>query len=295
MIVHSDYAISEQSGQGPHQRAGMIGSIRNGEDRHEAVRLVKDGLPVGVFVRGVAVVAVDGAHPSATDAIYRMKGERRANKPIAALLPTATLVSLVDSEKIPAELRSIFLDPRELESRLGTLSSVRVPIRRQAAASLPPSLAPQSEDGIYWLQSWVPDQTSPGSLLVREFQEQGVILPGVTSMNTSGDPEIVDQAEAIAFCAARGVRFFLGDPQAQSRVRGSFPILQVDPDGIHVVRQGHFSSELFQRLLDGAALDESHAIAAKYPLLPTDSLASITSPYQLHDRLVALVDGIASH
>lgn len=284
MFVPRNYVLSTQS-------VPVVGSIREREHRHEAVGLVKDGFPVGIYVRGVAVVIVDAAHPRATDVIYRAKGERRTGKPMATLLPTETLVRLVDPERIPGELHHIFLDPQELESRLGALSSIRIPLRRDAVAYLPSGIAPKSDDGIYWLQSWVPDRTSPGGALVQELQEQQVMWPGVTSMNASGDPEIVDQGEALSFSAARGVPLFLGDPQAGSRVRGSFPILQVGPDGIHVIREGHFSARMFRRLLDGAAVDASLAKGPKYPLVETDSLDAITSPYRLHDRLIMLLDG----
>jgi tRNA A37 threonylcarbamoyladenosine synthetase subunit TsaC/SUA5/YrdC len=294
MFISKSYPVSKRRGIALENRAGVIGSIRKGEDRHEAVRLIKEGFPVGIFVRSVAVIALDGMDPNAVDKIYRLKSERRGDKPMATILPAKILAGLIDAERIPPELHEIFLDARELESRLGTLTSVRVPIRPQAASELPSGLAPQGDDGIYWLQSWVPDQSSPGGLLVKEFEQQGVKLPGVTSMNTSGEPEIVDQAEALNFSAAHGLALFLGDPQAGGSVRGSFPILEVGPAGIRVIRQGHFSAGLFQRLLDGAAVDESHARAAKYPLLQTDSLLSISSPYRLHDRLVALLDGVAS-
>ena len=49
---------------------------------------------------------------------------------------------------------------------------------------------------------------------------------------------------------------------------------------------------LFQKLLDGAVVDESHAQAAKYPLVKIGSVDTLTVPNALHDRLVALLDGV---
>lgn len=293
MFISHDFTLNNKS-RGTVDRAIAIGSIRSAADRRMAVQLVKDGFPVGLYVRGVAVIVVNGARPGAADTINLVKGERRTGKPLATILPTETFVQMIDPKMIPSELRKIFLDPDELEARLGTLGSIRFPLRPSVAPTPPPTLAPRSEDGTHWLQSWVPDQTSAGGLLVKEFQQQGVAFPGVSSMNTSGNPEIVDQDEARSFGVAHQLAYFLGDPQIAHSVRGSFPILQIGPRGVGVIRQGHFSAALFQRLLDGVRVDESQAIPAKYPLLPMDSLASITSPYQLHDRLVALLEGTAS-
>ncbi len=252
---------------------------------------MKKGFPVGIFVRAVAVITVDATQDRAADLVYRIKGEARIGKPMATLIPAAAIVDLIDPDQIPAPVRHIFLDGTEWEARLGTLASVRVPIRARAALDLPAFLRPQSKDGRYWLQSWVADQTSTGGLLLKEFQAQDVNLPGVTSLNASGRPEIVDQDQALAFSAARDIPYFLGDPDSRSSVRGSFPILQVSGEGVRLVRQGHFSAALFPRLLDGFPVDTANAAAAKYPLLQTDDLLCIQSPYELRQRLVERLEG----
>ncbi len=274
--------------------AGMAYWIEDADHRRRAAQLVRAGAPVGAFVRGVSVIWVDGARSDAAQTIYAIKGERRIGRPMMTILPAATLVKWMDADRIPFDLHSLFLDAAELEARLGTLSLLRVPIALAAAGILPPAVRSQTPDGQHWVQTWVPSGESPASRFVRDLQEPGVVFPGVTSMNRSGEPEIVEQSDGKAFSAAHGIPLFVGSSSSHQAVRGSFPILQVDMGGIHLIREGHFAARLFERLLDGARVDRSRATPAKFPLLNAGSLATATSAYQLHDQLVAMLDGTPS-
>lgn len=279
-----------RSARGLDQSVVSTGSIQQPYDRHHAVRLIRHGRPVGTFVRGVCVIWVDAGNRDAVETIQRIKGEKRRGQPMATTLELETIVKLMDAENIPPGLKGVLLNPRELEARLGTLCLLRFPVRREAAAHLPSAIVSRTDDWLYWVQSWIPGGEGAPNHLTQELRAQGVHFPGVTSMNISGEPEIVEEAEAQAFCAAHAIPLFLRDPIARKIVQGSFPILQVDGKGVRLVREGHFRGELFQTLLDGAVIDRSQARPAKYPLVQTDALASITSPYQLHDQIVRLLD-----
>ena len=84
-------------------------------------------------------------------------------------------------------------------------------------------------------------------------------------MNVSGRPEIADQKEALAFSGEHGIALLLRDPHPSPEAEGSFPILGVGPEGVVLLREGHFPGELFSVLLD-YDFDLTQAKAAKYPI-----------------------------
>jgi tRNA A37 threonylcarbamoyladenosine synthetase subunit TsaC/SUA5/YrdC len=269
------------------------GSINNIEDSREAVRLIKAGYPVGSFVRAVCAIWVDAADPDAIKTIYRIKGERRVGRPMSTILPASDFVPLIDPAEVPPGLRDVLLDPAELEARFGSLGFIRVPIRQDAAASLPSSVLSRTPDGKYWLQNYIPSANDGIRLLLDEMRAQGVRLPAATSMNISGQPEIVEQEEGAAFCDSYSIPLFLGDPDDKAQVRGSFPIVGVDHTGVRLLREGQFPGYLVRYLL-GSEVDMSPAAQAKYPILRThcERCAGRISPRQLHDEMISLLDGI---
>ena len=112
-------------------------------------------------------------------------------------------------------------------------------------------------------------------------------------MNVSGQPEIVSQEKGRQFCAANDIPIFLGDPENTGRARGSFPILQVDSEGITLVREGHFAAKTFQSLLSGWDIDLSIYQPAKFPLIDVSDIApeAIDNPLELRRQLLTILDG----
>src|SRR5690349_25093254 len=107
----------------------MGGSTADPAVRTRVAEVIKDGGCVGTFVRAVWVMWIDGANREAVETIYRVKGERRIGRPMATTLEAATFVELLDPDKIPVDMRKIFLDPQELEARLGMLCLIRAPLK----------------------------------------------------------------------------------------------------------------------------------------------------------------------
>lgn len=234
-----------------------------------AAELVAAGEAIGTYLDGVDTIWIDAASPKAVRKIEIIKGEKRTGMPLSTALEAVDLVPLLDEGRIPTNLRSIFLDPHELAGRLGALAVLRLPIPAQTAAQLPHVLSTHTADGTYWLQNWIPNGHEAGTGLVRELKKVGVNLPGGTSMNISGRPEIADQDEAFEFSRERGIAYLLRDPHPSHKVEGSFPILTVRPNVVAVLREGHYPSQIFQDLLDGEPVDFSQAKPAKYPISPT--------------------------
>lgn len=243
-----------------------VGQMGDVADTRRAARWAAQGYVIGTYLDGVDAIWVDAHHPDAAVKIRTIKGEKRQGKPLSTALEAADLVPLLDVELIPSALHGIFLDPAELDGRLGALSALRVPIHPTAARQLPDFMTSHSTEGVFWLQNWLPAGHEAGVLLVHELKKVGVDLPAVTSMNVSGRPEIADQGEALAFSQDHGVRMLLNDPHPNSEIRGSYPILAVGPDGVVLLRAGHFPGELFRDLLNYDEIDFSQAKPARYPV-----------------------------
>jgi hypothetical protein len=256
-----------------------------------AAQFVAAGQAIGTYLDGVDTIWVDAGNPTAVRNVEIMKGEARTGKPLSTALESADLVPLLDEARIPEALHRIFLDPEELTARLGALAPLRLPVRGDVAAQLPPVLITQTAEGTYWLQNWIPNGNEAVTLLVRELKRAGVNFPGGTSMNVSGLPEIAAQEEALAFSGEHGIALLLCELHPSQDAEGSFPILGVGPDGVNLLREGHFPGELFRDLLE-YEVDLSQAKPAKYPISPTvqERFASHQlSPHALRSTLLEMM------
>jgi tRNA A37 threonylcarbamoyladenosine synthetase subunit TsaC/SUA5/YrdC len=236
------------------------------EGIRRAARLVAGGHVIGIFIDGVDTIWVDGRQSQAAARIQAIKGEGRVGKPLSAIIEADVLAPLLDLDRIPRSLRDLFANADELAARIGALAPLRLPVRAEAARELPPYMVSQSADGIYWLQDFIPHGHPTTSRLVRELAAAGVTLPAATSMNVSGTPEIADQEEALAFSRRHGIPMLLYDPHPNPHIQGSFPILGVGPEGVLLLREGHFPQQLFGYLLELDELDLSTAKPARYPI-----------------------------
>ncbi len=292
MYVHG--AVAEKNDRvAPPATSTAIASITDAASRERAARLVKNGAAVAAFVRSVWVLWIDPANHEAVETIYRIKGEKRTGRPMATALGAETFVELLDPDRIAPGVRKIFLDPEELKLRLSMLCLIRAPIKRSAVEMLPPIIVSHTPDGTAWLQNCVTTGPAPAVRLAESILGQGVAFPSVTSMNVSGLPEIVQQDEAEAFCRERRVPLALIDPGDKPLVRGSFPIIGVNKQGVRLIRNGHFPGYLFRYLLDGAEVELDGAALAKFPLVRTHSEeeASGTGATRLREEIIARLSG----
>lgn len=263
-------------------------SIRDPIVCRRAAELLRDGGAFGSLVRGVCAVWVDGRNSDAVEAVYKIKGEQRGRRPFGVILSAERLSTLVDLSRIAPPTRDLLSDPDELGNRIGSLCFIRYPVADAVAASLPEWVMSQTDDGVHWVQSWMPDGWAAPRILIDALNSAGVDLPIVTSMNVSGQPELVDQEEGLRFSATHGIALFLADPDAPGDVKGSFPILSVDASGIKLAREGHFPGYLFDVLLDRWHVDRRDSQPAKYPLVATHSEASARQipPHVLRTEII---------
>lgn len=264
-------------------------SIRDGDACRRAAQRLKQGIPIGTYIRGVCGLWADGQREDGLDQLYRIKGERRGSRPVGTTLTSPQFTEMLNPAQISPSVKGLILSERELVSRLGSLCFIRAPVRDEVGETLPDRLVSRTEDGTYWIQNWLPEGCTSAAAWMNAVGEVGITLPVATSMNISGKPEIVDQDQGREFCGAHDVPIFLADPESPGRAKGSFPIIQVDREGITLVREGHFPAILFRSLLTGWSIDLSDYQHAKFRLI--DAAAREDEPADLRRRLIRILDG----
>lgn len=248
--------------------ARLLRSIRDAQDCLFAAEQLLRGRVVGSYVRGVCGLWADGRNAAALDTLYRIKGVAREGRPLGTTLDGRLFLDLLDTERINASVHDLFGNARRLDDRLGSICFIRAPIHEVHGRALPPRLVSQSEDGTYWLQNWLPAGCRSTPVWMAAVQQVGLMLPVATSMNVSGRPELVSEADGIAFCREHQIPVFLADPRSVPGVMGSFPIIRVGGDGLTLLREGQFPARLMEGLLAEYTIDLSNYRAAKYPHVP---------------------------
>lgn len=270
-----------------------VHSIRDSESCNRAATLLKDGYPIGSYLRGVCGLWTDGQNNRGLDTLYRIKGADRGERPVGTTLTAARFTGMLDADRIAPSARNLMLEANELAGRLGSLCFIRAPIRREVGESLPSRLVSIGRDEGYWLQNWLPEGSRAAAPWIQAIGAQDIGLPVATSMNVSGEPELVEPEEGLRFCRQHGVPALLVDKRSPKRAKGSFPILGVDSKGISLIREGHFPARLFQTLLKGWEINLSDFVPAKYPLvdLPQKVDNDSANPAQIRSRLLDFLDG----
>lgn len=238
-----------------------VGDLRDPQAREKAARLTAQGKPIGLYNVAVSAILGDGSNPAFVESVSRIKGEKRGQRPLAACLTTEQFVELLDPTKISSELHDKFFNARDLASRTGSLCFFRGPITKQAAVRLPQSMVSEI-DGVSVIQNWDAAGHQPTNLLLAKMRAEGVEYPAITSMNESGNPEIVDQHEAVVFSQDHGLPMFLSDEKTNPKVTGSYTILELNPSGLKLLREGNIPSAMLSILLD-APIDTEGATTAK--------------------------------
>src|SRR5512145_1084204 len=109
-----------------------VGSLFSQDDCRLAAQSMQAGQAVGVFVRSVSNLWLDGSNELAAETVCQIKGQRRAGRAITTVLPAAEFIELLDVQRIAPAWRAVFLDAQELQARLATLCLIRAPVRAEA-------------------------------------------------------------------------------------------------------------------------------------------------------------------
>lgn len=250
-----------------------IGSVHHRADIQKAVEFMLKGEPIGLSNRGVCAIAGDGGNDLFFDEVASIKGEERKDRPLAAMFPPEQMLEYLDMDLVPEPLRAIFASPETVTSRLGSLCFLQIPITEKASLVVP--VAMQSRhNGVPILQNWIPNGHPPAHHLVTAMKKAGIAFPAITSMNVSGQPEIVDQDLAVEFARKTKIPLFLRDEKA-TQAKGSYTTIAVEANGkLRVIRDGNVPAEALSELFGKINMDWTGTKDPKYPQVqfPTSEL-----------------------
>lgn len=268
-------------------RGIKIGSLHNERDRMQAAQIVRGGGLIGVYNRGVNAIWVDGENELAVRKISKIKGEGRNNKPMALTLGFDELVPMIDTTNLPDEVREFVALSESLKSYIGSLCFLRAPLKEESISYVPKTSVSR-DSNITWIQSWDPHGHDPTEQLIEQMKRLGVQFPAVTSMNISGQPEIVDQAIAQKFCIDKKVPMYLKDEYSHPGVLGSYTILTLEDKGIEITRDGNIPASILESILDKKFITNKNTKASKFPQIsvPEGLFNGLSS---IHKRLALLL------
>ncbi len=240
----------------------QVRSIHDPKALHDAMLLLIKGEPIGIFNRGVCAIWGDGRNIKFYESVTQIKGEERGKKPLATTLRTKDFLAFIDKKSVPRFLRHM-LNAQDLAARIGSLCFLRIPIGEKFAKSLPHYVLSKSK-GVYEMQNWDAYGHNPTGKFIDLLINNKITLPAVTSMNYSGDPEIVDQAKGIKFSKEKGIKMFLTDEKDPGIVKGSYTIISIEKNGLRLVRDGNVPGHVFTHLLE-SNIDVRGSIPSKFP------------------------------
>lgn len=226
----------------------------------EAVDVIRAGGVVGTHFGTVFGLLVDGSHAGVADEIMAIKGAARGHKPLAVATRPGRLVELIDVASLPPDVRRL-TGEEWFADRLAGMVAVRAPAAPGIA--IPEHLVSEV-DGRRWVQVFDPLRMPGASDLITAMWAAGADWVAGTSMNESGQVEIVDLEEAVDFAERHGLPL-LFQPDAMHEASGSLPILELDPDGgLRLDRQGIIAHADLEAATH-ESIDASQAIPAHYP------------------------------
>ena len=157
---------------------------------------------------------------------------------------------------------------------------------------MPKSIVSRLEDGTAVIQNWDAIGHKPAHNLFYQMQKVGIRYPAITSMNISGEPEIVNQEEGKQFAKSSGIPLFLHDPKDKGVVTGSYTILNVNTNGLQLIREGNISSKVFDTIFDGIKIDKSSAAPSKHPQINFEEVLALgLSPSDARIAIISYAKG----
>jgi hypothetical protein len=227
--------------------------------------MIVKGEVVGASFATVYGIIGDGHSLDLGAKVAAIKGQQRLGKPLSVCLPESRFSQLLDPGQIHPAVRGVALDGHALSRTLSSLSFVRAPIRASVAEDLPGHLV-SVVDGVPYLQSLDPGGLPEVGKLMNLLWRKGVHFPAISSMNSSGEPEIVSYLEALRFSSEHGLAALLRPRTQIQQAQGSFSILEIGPYGLRAARHGVIPITVLQRLVE-QHIDDTLTQVADYPPL----------------------------
>ncbi len=266
-----------------------VESVWNEASQRRAANLIAQGETVGLFMGSVCTFWGKGDDLNFFNEVVRVKGEKRKTKQLSIITNSYEIVKLIDPTKIPAALQPIFLNPAEMAIRFGALCFLQLPVRQELAHTIAPHHLSYAEDGTPIMMGLDPYGNSALELLSHVTRQLGVKFLTGSSLNASGQPEIVEQVEGIEYChKVGGVPLFLIDPLNTGKAKGSLPIIRIDQDGPKLIRDGFIPTPALEKLI-GMPIDTSLAQLAIHPRLTLRPEVLERPPYYLRRTILEIL------
>jgi hypothetical protein len=245
-----------------------LGSLENREDIVRAVSAIESGIPIVAQVRGVFGLWFRGDDSAAVARIREIKEDDPLKK-YSAMMFSQDFVPLIDLDVIPPQIRTLFENPDEIQSRIGGICHIRAPIRPSEAHKFPTSMISQSPDGIYFVHNLDPYGHRPISNLIEALNREGLVKQvGVSTLNRDNEPEIHNLKRALEVARESNIGIILKDPShGNVGVKGSFPIWDINTN--QAVRDGHTPIEVVKKLT-GIDIDTTSMKPARYPQITSE-------------------------
>lgn len=250
-------------------------NMHSARDRKAAAAMVREGAIIGAFFGTVYGIIGDGESLQVGQKVAQIKGGARIGRPLSTCLPARRFSQLIDPDHVHPAVRGLALDGHALSRTLSSLAFVRAPIRRSVVHDVPADLVSDA-NGVSHLQSVDPGGLPGIRSLMKTLWHEGVTYPAITSMNRSGDREIVRREDAVEFSHEQELAALVVPRSLAQKAQGSFTILEVDLQGARAARHGVIPVNVLQRLIE-PRIDDSITEEADYPPLevPLSQLASL--------------------
>lgn len=243
------------STQGPDQPC-FRGDFSAITDLEKAVALMKEGVPLAIDNDAVWGIWGDACNESFVETVLRIKN-RPPDRTFGLTAPFETVLPMVDMGRLHPDARPLFADSSGLliKELLGAIVFVRFPgdYAKIKESGLPATVVSyEDQTNLPVLQTYDPVGKNNLHKLLELARKAGIIYPCASSLNCSGQKEIIDHDEALKFVE----RFdcdvaVMTDSAALHHCRGSYTIIEFNTIGIQVVRQGNIGKDIIERILSG--------------------------------------------
>jgi hypothetical protein len=249
---------------------------------------------IGASFGTVYGIIGNGESPHLGQKVAQIKGDTRIGRPLSVCLPARRFGQLLDPAEIHPAVRGLALDGHSLSRSLSSLAFVRAPILQAFAQGIPAHLV-SSVDGVPHIQSVDPGGLPGIRSVMSSLWRQGVTFPAITSMNRSGEREIVTRQAAAEFSQEHELAALMAPVSHQQRAQGSFTILDIGRYGVRAARHGVIPVHVLQRLID-PRIDDSITEEADYPPfeIPASRLASLNHYQACRAALLSLNTSLPS-
>lgn len=233
------------------------GEIAIRGDFFRAIDYVSRGIPLAYDNDCVGALIGDASNPQFFEGLLQAK-DRQPTRTVGLIVPFHKLSPLAHLANINESSRELLSEPgcETLEELLGALAFVRFPGDPElvAQSDVPDcAIGIDQKSGLPLLQTWSPQGKYHVELLEQFTDHVGIRYLCATSLNRSGESEIILPADAAQFCEEKDLPM-LADYDAGNtgrfKAKGSFSIVTLTNTGIEIAREGSIGNDIIAAILE---------------------------------------------